>query len=189
MKISVCLMLIASIFMSNAYAEDSLVVLGLPLGGKLKTKIRHCHVSELATSVKSACWVSRPYLAKDGSMSGHIEFPDRDTVPKWAAHASYEASVSKNNELMSFKITVHSGSHRDEILESISQRFGRPSSASPINRGLSSATWDKKDIYIHMLNNQSTNCHIEFRSAVAQAEYEKEMAARRKADAARAVVP
>jgi hypothetical protein len=52
-----------------------------------------------------------------------------------------------------------------------------------------SATWARSEIFIYMLCDHSEFCIVEFRSPKAQAEREREAAARRQKDSARPTSP
>ena len=171
---------------SPARAEEPVTVLGLPLGGKFKMPIRQCEIRELGKDVRSLCWVDRPYVT-GGVRLGSISVPGADTRPKWAAFASFDAHVEKDGTLSKLGVQTFSDGAFDEIVSSISSRFGKPSdfSTGPTTKG---ATWNRQDIHIRMYCGYR-GCQVEFQSPAYYAQLQRELAARKAKDAARAISP
>lgn len=170
-------------------AAEPITIFGLPLGGKLKTMPKVCPFSKIGDhNYRVLCWVDSPFIYKPtGSRLGTLQLPNEDELPKWAAYASFEATVSKEGNLDILKVKSSNGKSFGDIENSIHARFGPATKIS--KTAYSSATWDRPEIWIDVLCDNKELCMVEFKSPIAKADYDKEMAERAKKEARRAVSP
>lgn len=165
---------------ATASAAEPVVVLGLPLGGKLKMPIRQCSLNELGMDVKSACWVGSPNILSDGTRAGGLSVPGSDTRPKWAAYGTFDAFVGSDGTLTSFTIHTTRADEFVEILNSITGRFGQSKRESRPGSRISSAEWDWKGTHIQLICSSDIGCNTTFVSA-DRTEAARKAEARRKA--------
>lgn len=167
----------------TAHAADAVTVFGLPLGGKLKAQPHSCPTN--TDKAKEICWIDKPFVASNGDRLGSVYLPNPDGRPAWAAHAIFSAKIAKDGVLEELKVRPFSVKEKHVIAQSLSSRFGLPNETTLPRNDTASATWTRGDIFIYMLCDQSEFCVVEFRSPKAQAEREREAAARRQKDSAR----
>ena len=153
MKVSAAFLLCLS---SIASASEAVTVLGLPLGGKLASPPPSCPFN--TDNLKKICWLSSPFVHKDGSRIGTVVIPDPKSRPKWAAYSLVELSVKRDLTLTSIKVSSD-GTDRSEIYQSISTRFGPPWHQT----GFQSARWDREGVLIELLCASRTKCWATFR--------------------------
>lgn len=160
---------------------SELTVLGLPLGGKLEPTPKACrsHNPE-----QHLCWVSKPFTASNGAQRGMVRLPTTDTLPIWAAHATFNLAIARNGELESIRAHTHSADEWPRIAESITARFGEPATTYK-----TTANWHHPEINITLHCSLSSGCSVEFESAAAYAERQRQIAERQKKDAARPLAP
>ena len=168
----------------SAWASEPVTVLGLPLGGKLKMPMRQCRLSEDGTTVKSICWVDKPFAYKD-SRSGMALVPDPDSRPRWAAHATFDLTVKTNGTLDKVTVESYGKSDETEIIKSVSSRWGAPDRA--VGAG-GQTEWRRPDVYIGLLCSER-KCKTDFLSADYFSEWMRELDARKRKDAARPISP
>jgi len=187
MMVAVCL-----VGLSPVLAADSPVaVFGYPVGGRLSAPMRVCTIDELTTNHKSLCWVDKPFVSSDGSKMGTVDLPNPDSLPAWAAYASFRMQFDKSGLLEVITVRDQEGDiylSAQQISKSIISRFGQPTSAD-LRRGRKPqvAVWTRNDIHIVM--QCYSNCEVKFWSPAAQAKYDKEMAERTKVEKARPQSP
>lgn len=159
---------------------------GLPLGG-LIGMVAICPPD--TDKSKVPCWVDLPYKHRDGSRSGMIHLPNSDGRPKWAAHAMFNAEVSKNGTLGKIVAKTFGSDDFANIQESISKRFGRPTEGPYLSATTYSAKWIRRDISIRMLCGLGDFCTIDSASPAWWASLQAEVEDRKKTDAARPASP
>jgi hypothetical protein len=171
------------------FAQPVTQIFDLPLGGKVKMPVRACRFDEIGSdNLRTICWVGPPSIFK-GTRSGSIGLPGADKRPRWAAYATFEASIDKDGTLSEISVWSRSAVARNEIIASIESRFGLPSEASPASEVSASAAWHQKDVHIKMLCSPSIGCRVSFSSAAAFENLQRELRERRTKDAARAQAP
>lgn len=164
-------------------------VLGLTLGGPIKPSARPCIPANGGTEGKLLCWVDRPDVRSDGSKVGMLHVPGSDTRPKWAAHVTFDAQVSRAGTLDILKIRTFGAKDGQDILASISSRFGTPFEHLPETQQFTRAKWRSPDAFIDMICKSSEGCMVEFRSAEEHTRLERELTARKAKDSARPIAP
>lgn len=166
-------------------AAPVVTVLGVPIGGKLGKTPQVCPMPTAGSdSPKLICWISAPHVYKQ-SKSGMVNLPGSDARPAWAAHITFDLHTGPSNIVEKLTAKTFSGKDASAIVESISSRFGDPTTARPKP---ASATWIRPEIYISMLC-ATEWCNVEFMSAAAYAGWQKDLAGRKKVDAARPIAP
>lgn len=137
MRAAVCVL---AIMICNVASASELVVFGLPLGGKLSKPPSVCKSGR--DSNKTLCWLVKPSASSTGVMIGIAVLPDAN-LPSWAAGHLPEMQVDKTGTLMAIRYGTNEGMWRaqDEIVQSISGRFGAP---HRLNSGdVTSSKWEK----------------------------------------------
>jgi len=172
-----------------AGAAETVTVLGIPLGGKLKMPIRQCSLAELGTDVRSLCWVDRPNRLLGGYLWGSLKVPGSDQRPRWAAGGAYRATIKKDGTLSSFDASTSQSDDFAEISKSISGRFGRPQRESKPGARIRSAEWARPEAQIQLLCSWDIGCTAKFTSAATRAANELELAARAAKEATRPLAP
>lgn len=158
-------LLFAFAWASTASAE-MVEIFSLPLGGKLATKMQKCstHKKEAA----KICWLGKPFDAGGGVLLASAAIRD-DLLPKWATAEFPQVQINDGKFLHSIKYASSTSMYRDreEIVSSISRRFGQP---SVINyQGTYSATWVKLPGRIE-LGCYRGSCYLDILSDVAERE-------------------
>lgn len=169
----------------SAQAAEPVMVLGLPLGGKLQSSLRACQGNESTSKVM--CWLDTPMPIGNGTHLGRVHLPNTDSLPMWAGYSTLDLTVTKGRVLEKISVTTTDTDARHEIVKSISSRFGPPHTNNLQNKGQVSANWSKPELDIQVLC--SGKCWISFTSADAAARDAKEVADRKKRDAARPAMP
>ena len=182
-----CLIAALALLPATAHAADAITVFGLPLGGKLKAQPHSCPTN--TDKAKDICWIDKPFVAANGDRLGSVHLPNPDGRPAWAAYAAFSAQIAKNGVLEELKMRTFSAKEKHVIAQSLSSRFGLPNETTLPRNDTASATWARSEIFIYMLCDRSEFCIVEFRSPKAQAEREREAAARRQKDSARPTSP
>jgi hypothetical protein len=182
-----CLIAALALISATAHAADAMPVFGLPLGGKLKAQPHSCPTN--TDKAKDICWIDKPFVAANGDRLGSVHLPNPDGRPAWAAYATFSAQIAKDGVLEELKVRTFSAKEKHVIAQSLSSRFGLPNETTLPRNDAASATWARSEIFIYMLCDRSEFCIVEFRSPKAQAEREREAAARRQKDSARPASP
>lgn len=165
-----------------AATNEPVTVLGIPIGGALKAMPKTCPFD--TDKSKNPCWVGTPHKHADGSYTGGLHLPDPDSRPKWAAYATFDAQISRERVLDKLSARAHGTRNLKEIQDSISSRFGLPTSSSSSPSAISS-TWSKPEIHIKLLCSPGDFCVVELTSPAYRADYERQMEQRRAKDATR----
>lgn len=167
-----------------AVAQDVKPLLGVPFGGVLKLTTRCPFNSDQS---KVPCWIGEPFFYKPtGSTTGSVHLPGPDQRPAWAAHAMFKVTLDKAKRVQELQVRTFR-QNRKEIADSISLRFGAPHQNELKRADVGWAHWKSPEGTAAM--NCSEDCLVTFRTTVAQAEYDAEMAERAKKDAARPKAP
>ena len=167
------------LFSSPSFAVN---VLGFAIDEKIQLGI--CKVDILHT--KSICWVGNPFIYK-GSKSGFVHVPDSAARPKWAAFGVYEIDVDKSQILRAVKVTPGYLYSRDEVISSISHRFGDPTVNKMQRSPMATYTWDSNELFVQMVC--SPECSIRFLSKLEKAAMDSRILANQRRDAARPIGP
>lgn len=114
-----------------------------------------------------------------------VLIPGADQRPKWAAYANFDLRMASDGTVENLKAQTHSAADAPAILQSISSRFGAPSRTTSRPE---SASWVRPEVFIEM-RCSSESCMVEFMSAASYAEWQRDLANRRKIDAARPISP
>lgn len=171
--------------LSNTYASEPLVVLGLPLGSQLAEMPKNC--VKIGAIPKKICWVDSPNIYK-GTRTGMAALPAPDSRPRWAAYALFDLQVARDRTLDKIEVSTLPPTNRNDIVNSISSRFGHPTLLGPQGPTTYSATWDLPEIHVYLLCS-SDKCHVAFSSAKEHAELARQLAERSKIDAKRPISP
>lgn len=180
------LVLVAAVLLSaGVHAADPVTVFGLPIGGKIKKPIPVCPFNTDTT--KELCWVGKPFVAKNGSRLGTLHMPSPALLPDWAAYASFEIGMTKGGELRHVDVTTNRNPDMRAIMESVSSRFGRPTSAKVFSPEYSNWSWDVADLFIHL--ECLHKCTASFRSPDERDERRKQHAEWQRVQDARPASP
>ena len=181
-------LLITSLVLSTmpAIAESSVTVLGLPLGGKFEAPKKNCTMDEIGTAIpRKFCWIQR--FDFKGSRSGEIQLRDDKNLPLWALYSALRVSVGRDGILDSLTVNTPDKKDADDIVKSISSRFGPPITRSKLGTG-QVVEWLGNSVGIQMTCH-SHGCTVDFASDRERAKRVAESAARKAADAARPISP
>lgn len=170
-----------------AHAAEPVVVLGLPLGGKLKQPIPQCRGNK--ASVSTICQSGPQILTTSLAREVVLYAPGTDQRPKWAADVGFNAWIGKDRVLRSFEVRTHRDDAFVEILNSITGRFGQSQKESRPGATVETAEWVRSDIHIRLLCAPRTGCNTTFTSAAQYARDQRDLAARRAKDAMRSPAP
>lgn len=165
-----------------AASPQPVVVLGLPLGGKMPGPFPVCKMSEIGKNHRF-CWVGEPFRGKK-YQSGSIAWPGGDQRVKWAEHASLSVMLTKSFVLESFTVKAWYRD-TDKIIETISARFGNPSYVSSPGLPFQGRNWQHRDAYVRLLCSRESDCEISFTYGPVARAAEEEAAKREAADKAR----
>lgn len=172
---------------SIALGQQSEQLLGLPFGDTLK--ISAC--PKKFWDAKKPCWVGKPFFYKpDGSLTGAVAVPEGESKkrPLWAAHGTFNLTLDKEGKVQKIEIRTSAPNEADEIVKSVSKRFGAPLSNYVTPHGQlakwSSPTQGGVEMFCH-----DEACITTFRTAKNQKELDAELAARAKSDAVRPDAP
>jgi len=168
-----------------ATAAPVTTALGVPVGGKLSSQPKTCPSTAAGSvDIRAICWVGAPQ--KYGRWkSGMVLIPGADQRPKWAAYANFDLRMASDGTIENLKAQTHSAADAPAILQSISSRFGSPSRSASRPE---SASWVRPEVFVEMrCSNES--CVVEFMSAASYAEWQRDLADRKKIDAARPISP
>jgi len=171
---------------STVSAAEPVIVLGLPLGGRIKPSVQSCR--DAAPKKKAPiCWIvsNKDY---EGSRFGSLYVPESATLPAWATHATFEASVDRNEVLTMFTVESHQDYEPATIIDSISSRFGAPAFSGPVGLFKAHARWQRPEIEISMLC-EATRCFTHFRSGAEAAAGRRRAEEALKREAARPRTP
>lgn len=167
----------------SAWGQQSNQLLGIPFGSKLQ--LSKCPVN--TDKATKPCWIGKPFVHKPtGSTLGSAYIPGSDARPSWAAYGSFKLTLDRSGNVENIEIRTFNGSKRNEIASSVSRRFGAPIENFTSN-GAQMTKWKSTEGAAKMFC--SEECTVEFSTPASQAEYESEMAARAKKDAARPDAP
>lgn len=170
-----------------ASAVEPVTVLGLPLGGKLQAPMRKCKDAPPKMDAP-LCWIySR--IGSAGTVSGALHVPGEDARPKWAAYAAFEGNIAKDGTLQQFTVESSNNYPFEQIVDSISARFGPPKSSKPSASYRSYASWDRPEIGIRILCELSGKCYTKFLSAEVAADERRRIHEVVKRNAARPIMP
>ena len=137
---------------------------------------------------KALCWISKPFVAKDGGKLGRVNLPSPDKLPEWAAYASFTASIAKNGVLTEISVQVDDGREKMAIADSIGKRFGLPISTTLQRTDLAKAEWSGEGIGVFQ-SCTSRSCSVRFMSSIALKEMADANAQARSVKAARPASP
>lgn len=191
MKIRVFWLAIAALTLGSphASASDPVLIFGLPVGGTLPSPPKACPSSVNAIAERPLCWIEKPFR-HGATTTGGVYLPNPESRPAWAAHATFDMTISGSNTLDVLAVRPASARDMTAIVASISERFGNPSHSTIYMRsGPASAKWSAPGINIDLLCDRVDFCLVEFRSARSWLDRERDLAASKKADAARPRTP
>jgi hypothetical protein len=164
-----------------------MIVLGLPLGGKLKQPIPQCRGNKADTP--TICQSGPPMLTTGLAREVTLYVPGADQRPKWAADVGFNTWIGKDGSLRSFEVRTYRDDAFVEILNSITGRFGQSQKESRPGATIQTAEWGRSDIYIRLLCAPRTGCNTTFISPAQYASDQRDLAARRAKDAMRSPAP
>ena len=153
-----------------------LTILGQPLGGTLKVT-GNC--PNPGSPPRVACWVSKPYVSKDGARLGYVDLPAPDSRPDWAAYAMFKVWLSKSSQLERLQVETVGKDSADSITSSINSRFGLPTAITRLPEGIYAADWMQRDVVIKQLCSRTTGCKVEFITPESWAAQQAEVEARK----------
>lgn len=173
----------------DSNAAEPITVLGLPLGGKITPPLKACRDLPPGKYMQQGtCWVYSTAGPK-GGRSGELHIPGADSRPAWAAYADFRADVDQNGTLTQFTVISRDANQADEIINSISTRFGPPAHSNSNPPFKWYANWTRPEIGISFLCNIGNKCHTRFTSAEVASEERARLQKQMKLDAARPVSP
>jgi hypothetical protein len=180
------LVLVAAMLASWGVSAEVVTVLGVPLEqpGKIPGL---CSPAEDRTP-KAMCWVSKPYVSKDGTRLGMVRLPNPSSRPEWATYATFDVLMGKSGTIRQIKATVAGTDDKHKIAQSISSRFGLPVWTSLAGPEPSGATWEHRDVFTRLICGNG-NCYAEFHSAKLEAEIREEKRKREASAAAKPIAP
>lgn len=167
-----------------AFANDPIVtVFGQPLGGPIKITANSCPTYKEKT--KTICWIERPRKSS-GSVYGMVGLPEA-VLPVWALHSLPYVSIGADGKLSQLSFKQLSVAKEREIHESISARFGAPTSANRYPEG-SLYKWWTPEIFITLLCS-SESCTAEFWSKKSYQDHAEQSRQRQEKDLLRPKTP
>lgn len=133
-------LLAGSMFLCSAAFAEERMVFGLPLGAKLAKAPAQCPSDPAKRD--ALCWAVKPNKDKSGGFAGLASLPDSH-LPRWAAGHLPQVHVDKAGRLRAIRYESNARMWRDqdEIVQSISQRFGAPVRFKTAD--VASFTWEK----------------------------------------------
>lgn len=172
---------------SPTIAENATTVFGLPLGGKFEAPKQICSASDDASTPapRKFCWVERNNY--NGSYSGGIHLPNDKNLPLWALYSRLSVSVGKDGVLNSIGVRTTDEAAADEIVKSISSRFGPATSSHTLSNGRV-IEWRGQGIDITIQCHRN-GCTTNFLSAAERSRRAIDSASRKVIDAARPASP
>ena len=143
-------------------------VFGLPLGGQLRPDPKECTVKEITSNgSKAPCWIGKPFVSKtSGGKLGSLQMPSPDTLPEWAASASFKAEVTKQGILELLTLEALDGKLKHTIASSISKRFGLPVETTLPRTEWAEAKWHGEGIEVFQRCTVKS-CEVRFLSPAA----------------------
>ena len=178
--------LIFSIFVSSGiYAEPTVTIFGLPLGGKLRNAVKLC----TKQSLSEICWSDKP-ISDEHGWRGSVTMPNA-VLPKWAEYARFAIQLSKDAEIEMLDLEDLDSDART-IEQSITGRFGLPTGTKTTpSRNFKydwyDVNWKRRDIVIQMSCGEK--CTVKFVSANLAAARDRIRSDSQKRDAARPISP
>lgn len=179
-------LVILSLVLGTSCAE-TVPIFGLPLGGKPVKPIPVCKFDDVGSSTK-LCFLDKPFVAKDGRRLGSLNVPDKN-LPAWARFSTYALSSEKDGRINSISTTTDTPHKFDEIKDSISLRFGAPTSVRETGTLIPMASWELRDILIHITQYGEKCCEISFRTPDDMARQKAYWAERDKEEKSRPLTP
>jgi len=174
---------------SGAQADEvkpepgSVLVFGQALGGRLGHVVNRCPRDPAKPS--KVCWLSSPATTPGGGKSGLGKLPEQ-YAPTWARYGLFEMFFERSGELASMSIRGVPSEVRSDMLQSISQRFGKPAS-NYVYDGGSRLTWVAEGVEVEVIC--VSECTANFNSSAFAQSIRKEVAERRQKEAARPKTP
>lgn len=188
MKKFACIAAFALAIISGSSYAQPLKFLGLELGVD-RPGFPMCSTADSdARPRKRLCWISKPFVAKNGDKLGSAYIPN-EAVPAWATYALYNLHVNRKNAIRGIEAdlaTACDGRALGEVVDSISARFGRSTDSRTPEPLL--MRWESSDGYVQLFANQS-RCKITYRSPELQAEVKRQIAEREKDKTSRPTAP
>lgn len=152
-------------------------VLGIPFGSKIS--ISDCSAQRPITRV---CWSGAVFPGyPPSSKMGNVTIPNTETLPLWAVHGQFSLAVDKSGVVDAIFVRIKDVSAHDEIFNSISLRFGKP---SPTSIGTS---WRSDDGLVSLVCGDECMASFFTHSSVAKTKSYDE--SRKRAEAARPKAP
>jgi hypothetical protein len=167
------------------FADTPVTVLGVSLGGKLPP-IKACPFD--TDTAKDICWISPPYVSKDGLRYGSAHLPKPDNRPAWAANVMFKLTVAKDGTLNEIVAESLDDKNKNVIAQSINTRFGLPIETTLNGPGnWPKARWAGEGIFIRL--ECVVRCTTVFQTATAKAAQEKYIEENQRKEAARPKAP
>lgn len=154
-------LLIMAPALAHASDEQAITVFGLPLGGK--PQLSNCMALVLDKATYDYCIL---YDAKGRYDNGAkvLGLGNKKLIPSWADHYEFLGSFSDDGRLFSLELRGKQYGGIGRIVDSISQRFGRPDTLSERPRS-EHATWNTQGIRISInCFGDPLDCRISFLS-------------------------
>lgn len=174
-----------------AHAQDAprLKFLGISVGTPGRP-LPICARDEIGVQApRRACWIDRPFRAKNGDLLGQVQFPN-DGMPAWAIHGATRVHASKSNAIKSIMVNLPGGcspGDANKVAASISARFGSPEAMAG-NGEFLGAEWLNEEGHVR-LTRSSKICTVEFQTLQAREELLKELAERKRRQDGRPLSP
>lgn len=144
-----------------AFGETT--VLGLPLGGKFTERLPACPSDPTAEPTRM-CLTEPPFRlkAKGGLLS--VKIPDRGTRPPWAVHVLFRLAVGPDSKLEGIEVEAPA-CRKQEVADSISARFGKPTYADLSSSLQGGAVWEAPDVHATLTYFRESECRVRFQLA------------------------
>jgi len=153
---------ILSLALLHPAAQSEVVkVFGLPLGGPPAKPLKIC--PENFDDRTNLCWVDKPFVSKDGSRLGYVSMQEKD-LPDWVAYKMIQMQLTPKGTIASLTAELRKDCDINKVASSVAARFGKPTEdhLQP-QEILKTATWELKDIFIHMTL-AGSHCSVSFRT-------------------------
>ena len=168
----------------TVHAEEVMLFGQFLLGGRVWFA-KVCPLSSAGKSVKDVCWLGELPKNYSGQRAGTILVP-KESLPVWAEFSSFELWL-QGEVLQRVKLTVQA-QDQIRVINSISERFGKPIDVSLSGYSARWVTWERPEISINYACG-GDSCSLYFISAEMRTRQAREQAARNRQDATRPRTP
>ena len=159
-------------------------LLGIPFGARIS--ISACPVD--TWNVTRPCWIREPHISSvNGSLVGLAHIPDPNSRPAWAAYADFALSVDRSGVVDIITVSVSPRISRQEIIDSISLRFGKPLDHQRVDSNSPLVNWRSAEGAVNMVCHR--DCQVSFMTPAAKDAFEAKVAEMLRKEANRPKAP